>query len=200
MLSLLLSFCFFSPPPNWQPAEFPEPSPYIQSYFVGETGGLLFSTEQTDVSLRTYTDIVRGLHAENPGVTCRDLGRFETEAGPARLLELSAGPTQQLQLLLIADGIAYALTGTAPEETFPSLRPLFLASFRSLRHVPSLSASLPEGPNRTQFAQALENLGATLPFSDYQNMILTQYNSMGLHWQVVALQAGKKKIDSAKTP
>lgn len=199
MFALLLSFCFFTPPSSWALAEPPAPIPYVQSYFTNGEGALLFSTEEVSVSLRKYTDTVCHLHAENPEVTCRDLGHFQSLAGVGRLLDLNAGPVRQLQFLLIHEGIAYILTGATSEENMGALRPVFLEAFRTLTAADSLSTTLPEGPLRTQFAEALNSLNTKFSFSDYEKLILSQYSSKGLHWQQIALMAGKKKIDSAKT-
>ncbi len=200
---------FIEPPQDWEIA-FPNTlSSCIQIGFLGKGSSpfrpsINLATEEVFVGLKQYVKAARAMHLEEPGMTWRDLGKFTTQSGEGRLIEITResplGVVKMLQLLLVKDNTAYIATGAASKSDFLACQAVFTKTFQTLTIADHLFSLLPEehrAPLET-FFKAL----ATGAFSesekkalwvDLQQMVLEK-KDMGGQWQFLVLKEGREKL------
>ncbi|HEY5235379.1 MAG TPA: hypothetical protein VIJ14_04300 [Rhabdochlamydiaceae bacterium] len=186
--------------------------------FLGKSSSNLLpsvslATEEVDISLMTYVDIVKSDCERDPNTVWRDLGKYNTPLGEGRLTEREMktqwGVSRQIQLIVIKDNRAYVLTAGALKEEFSRHYKDFEAVLRSLTITEDLTASLTTekkellqkliGNLQTGFAaattmampaeQALESKNFQKEFwNPFQQKIINDFTEMGAYWQILLLR------------
>ena len=210
--------CFFIPPKGWDLADQSKLSPRVKICFIGKSSNNLLpsvnlATEEVDISLKAYIDIVKSDCERDPNCVWRDLGKYNTPLGEGRLTEREVktkwGVSRQIQLIVIKDQKAYILTAGALKEEFSRHYQVFEAVLRSLTLTEDLTASLilPEkkellqkliGNLQTEFAaattaasiqQAFESKNFQKEFwKPFQQKIINDFTEMGAYWQILLLR------------
>jgi hypothetical protein len=143
--------CYFIPPKGWNLADQSKLSPRVKICFLGKSSNTLLqsvnlATEEVDISLKAYVDIVKSDCERDPNSVWRDLGKYNTPLGEGRLTEREVktqwGVSRQIQLIVIKDKRAYILTAGALKEEFSRHYQDFEAVLRSLTITKDLTASL----------------------------------------------------------
>lgn len=200
----------FDPPQGWECA-FPENlSPCIQIGFLGK-GSTAFrpsvnmAIEEIDVGLQQYLKAVKAIHAEEPGTTWRDLGKFNTRAGVGRLTEICTtshlGPVKMLQMIVVSGKAAYILTGASIKDDFLRFQETFMKTFQSFRLMSDLFSPLPS-EKKKRFESFFSSLGQSAvdaaereaKWVDLQALVNQEVHEMGSYWQVLVLKSGREKI------
>ena len=210
--------CFFIPPKGWDLADQSKLSPRVKICFIGKSSNNLLpsvnlATEEVDVSLKTYIDIVKSDCERDPNCVWRDLGKYNTPLGEGRLTEREMktkwGVSRQVQLIVIKDHKAYILTAGALKEEFSRHYQVFEAVLRSLTMTENLTASVSlekkqllqkmMGNLQTAFAaaiktgvsieQAFESKNFQKEFwKPFQQKIINDFTEMGAYWQILLLR------------
>jgi len=210
--------CFFIPPKGWDLADQSKLSPRVKICFIGKSSNNLLpsvnlATEEVDVSLKTYIDIVKSDCERDPNCVWRDLGKYNTPLGEGRLTEREMktkwGVSRQVQLIVIKDHRAYILTAGALKEEFSRHYQVFEAVLRSLTMTENLTASVSlekkqllqkmMGNLQTAFAaaiktgvsieQAFESKNFQKEFwKPFQQKIINDFTEMGAYWQILLLR------------
>jgi hypothetical protein len=123
--------CYFIPPQGWDLADPAKLSPRVKICFLGKSSKNLLpsinlASEEVDISLKAYVDIVKRDCENDPNTHWRDLGKYTTRLGEGRLTErevtTECGLSRQVQLIVIKDSMAYILTAAAlkTDNPFPN--------------------------------------------------------------------------------
>ena len=186
--------------------------------FIGKSSNNLLpsvnlATEEVDISLKAYIDIVKSDCERDPNCVWRDLGKYNTPLGEGRLTEREVktkwGVSRQIQLIVIKDTRAYILTAGALKEEFSRHYQEFEAVLKSLTITKDLTASLNSiekkellqkliGNLQTEFAamttavsmqQAFESKNFQKEFwKPFQQKIINDFTEMGAYWQILLLR------------
>ncbi|MBI5272864.1 MAG: hypothetical protein HY861_02650 [Chlamydiia bacterium] len=202
----------FTPPAGWECAVAKELSSYVRVGFLGKGSSnfrpsMNLATEEIDVSAKQYLKAVREIHLAEPNTTWRDLGKFMTEAGEARLTEITTkalwGDIKMLQLILVKGKHAYILTGASSKDDFLTFQKAFVQAFQSLSLIPHLLIVLsPEEKSQFEtFFTSIDSETATMTpqlqeakWVELQHKVLQGHENLGAYWQFLVLQEGRKKI------
>jgi len=209
-------FCFadpiayFTPPKDWNCIQPPTSDPYIRIAFLGKgqsdlRPSLNLAIEKTDVSLKEYLKSVKSIHENEMKVSWRDLGPFTFIAGKGRLAEIISpsplGDVIMLQGIFIQEGYAYILTGAVLKEEFPQWQKNLLDALHSLVIVPNLFSAIRDSSLKKQLQETFHSFDRMTneeerqkQWSVLQKMILNDFSSMGLHWQILVLKDGRQKL------
>ncbi len=211
--------CFFVPPKGWDLADQSKLSPRVKICFIGKSSNNLLpsvnlATEEVNISLKAYVDIVKSDCERDPNCVWRDLGKYNTPLGEGRLTEREVktkwGISRQVQLIVIKDHRAYILTAGALKEEFSRHYHDFEAVLKSLTITEDLTASLISnekkellqkmiGNLQTEFAtamntaspayQAFESKNFQKEFwKPFQQKIINDFTEMGAYWQILLLR------------
>lgn len=211
--------CFFIPPKGWNLADQSKLSPRVKICFIGKGSNNLLpsvnlATEEVDISLKAYIDIVKSDCDRDPNCVWRDLGKYNTPLGEGRLTEREVktqwGVSRQIQLIVIKDSRAYILTAGALKEEFSRYYQDFEAVLRSLTITEDLTASLISiekkellqrliGNLQTEFAAAMNTAVSTEQafesknfqkefWKPFQQKIINDFTEMGPYWQILLLR------------
>jgi len=208
------SICYFVPPSGWEIAKLVNPSPYIQIGFIGK-GSTLFrpsinlALEEVDVNLKEYVKAVKEIHLSDPNTKCRDLGKFEMQAGEGRLLDITCttahGEIKQFQGLFVKDNIAYILTIAVLKEDLPKYQSEMIKSIQSLSLIPDLYTPLADPQQRTELKDFFVKMESDLPqeskkkqLEEMQKRLVEKYSQIGPHWQFLVLNEGVSKINQSQ--
>lgn len=231
ILTILLSsataaeYSFFIPPKDWELANPKMLSPRVKIGFIGLTKKELrpsvnLAVEQVDISLHEYVSAVKKIHESDPNNRWRDLGKFSTSAGEARLTEIETksewGDVRLLQLIIIKNKAAYIVTASALREEFSRFYKDFQSVFRSFTITSDLIGAVPCLQKRqklqSQMTTLLTSLKKEKKDSDsfetafagekfqsqtwlpFQNSIIQDYADMGAYWQVLILQSTHENL------
>lgn len=210
---------YFIPPQGWDLADMSKLSHRMKICFLGKSSHNLLpsvslATEEVDISLKTYIDIVKTDCERDPNSVWRDLGKYNTPLGEGRLTEREVktqwGVSRQIQLIVIKDHRAYVLTAGALKEEFSRHYQAFEAVLKSLTITEDLTASLTSlekkellqkliGNLQTEFAAAMNtSVSATQAFESknfqkefwkpFQQKIINDFTEMGAYWQILLLR------------
>jgi hypothetical protein len=211
--------CYFIPPKGWDLADQSKLSHRVKICFIGKSSNNLLpsvnlATEEVDISLKAYIDIVKNDCERDPNCVWRDLGKYNTPLGEGRLTEREVktqwGVSRQIQLIVIKDQKAYILTAGALKEEFSRHYQVFEAVLRSLTLTEDLTASLilPEkkellqkliGNLQNEFAAAM-TISASIQqafeskkfqkefWKPFQQKIINDFTEMGAYWQILLLR------------
>ncbi len=167
---LAQTFCYFTPPSDWEIAAPETLAPSVKIAFIkksskGLCSSLNLAIEEVDVSMSEYLKVVQNIHEHNRNNQWRKLGKIQTSAGSAQLTEIDTttefGPLRMLQLILIKDRHAYILTAAALKEEFPAFYKDFQKAFRSLTLTHDLLSTIPQHERREKLKQSQLRLLAT---------------------------------------
>jgi len=199
--------CYFIPPKGWEIAQLLHPSSFIQVGFLGKGSSLFrpsinLAFEEVDEGLKEYAKAVKEIHLSDPGIKCRDLGKFPMKAGEGRLLELSSnnpgGEIKQFQALFVKDKIAYILTAAILKEDLPKLQSEVIQSLQSLNLVSDLYSSISDKDLKTElqaFAAGLdlsiENKKKNLESLD--KTLAEKCPQLGAYWRYLMLTEAASK-------
>jgi hypothetical protein len=218
-------YSFFIPPKDWELANPEKLSPRVKMGFIGSTKKELrpsvnLAMEEVDVSMNDYVAAVKKIHESDPNNRWRDLGKFSTPAGEARLTEIEAksewGDVRLLQLIILKNKTAYIITASALKEEFSRFYQEFQSVFRSFTITSDLIGAVPNSEKRQKFqnkcsaltkpfiekakaAGSLEQAFADEKFQKdhwlpFQNSVIHDYADMGAYWQVLILQSTHEKL------
>lgn len=209
--------CYFIPPQGWDLADQTKLSPRVKICFLGKSSKNLLpsvnlATEEVDVSLKAYLDIVKKDCDNDPNTHWRDLGKYNTPLGEGRLTEREVktewGDSRQIQLIVIKDQTAYILTAGAHKEEFSRYYKDFEAVLRSLDVADDLTASLPSEEKRSVLRELIENLQSDFKnardkvaseedafnhfqqesWEPFQQKVINDFTEMGPYWQILLLR------------
>ncbi|MBI3900600.1 MAG: hypothetical protein HY324_00455 [Chlamydiia bacterium] len=203
----------FHPPDEWEAALPKNHSPFLQIAFLGKGSTELrpsvnLSIEDIDTTEKEYLKAVKSIHRKEPDTTWRDLGKFSTHAGIARLTEITkkvpVGELKMLQLILIKDHKAYILTGAASKADFMKEHSRLLQTFRSFSLPEDLLAPL-SSDSRARFEDFFSHLAEEIKngYSDqmqaqdvqmFQKVVAENSSTMGKYWELLMLKEGLAKI------
>jgi hypothetical protein len=215
--------CYFIPPKGWDLADQQKLSPRVKICFIGKSLGNLLpsvnlATEEVDISLKAYVDIVKKDCESDPNCLWRDLGRYDTPLGEGRLTEREVktqwGTSRQIQLIVIKDQKAYILTAGALKEEFSRHYENFEKALRSLTITDDLTAqliyvekkeslqkligSLQNAFKETKAATADEAFQSTSfqkeSWEPFQQKIINDFTEMGPFWQILLLRDLQYKL------
>jgi hypothetical protein len=187
-------FCYFMAPKKWDITDPRHLASHVKIGFIGKgkkgfNPSLNLASEKVSLTLTEYVKKVKSIHEADRNNRWRDLGKFTTAAGEARLTSIESttewGPTRLLQLLLVKDGQAYILTGCAAKEEFSDYYGEFQNAFRSLQIL-----SHPLDSLTPQKKEQLEKLTSQEP-KDWpliQKVITEDFSDMGACWQIFTLK------------
>lgn len=211
--------CYFIPPKGWDLADKSKMSHRVKICFMGKSSNNLLPsvnlvTEEVDISLKAYIDIIKRDCEKDPNCVWRDLGKYNTPLGEGRLTEREVktqwGVSRQFQLIVIKDHKAYILTVGALKEEFSRHYQAFEAVLKSLTITGDLTASLTSlekkellqkmiGNLQTEFAAAMNtSVSAAQAFESknfqkefwkpFQQKIINDFTEMGAYWQILLLR------------
>jgi len=201
-------FCYFIPPQGWNLADMSKLSPRVKICFIGKGSGNLLpsvnlATEEVNVSLKTYLDIVKKDCESDPNCLWRDLGKYNTSFGEGRLTEREVktqwGISRQAQLIVMKDGRAYILTAGALKEEFSSHYQDFEKVFRSLTLTNDLTTQVASPEKKELLCNLIGNLKTNKTSFDsdqfqqsswkpFQEKIINDFTEMGSYWQILLLR------------
>jgi len=209
--------CYFIPPKGWDLADQSKLSPRVKICFIGKSSNNLLpsvnlATEEVNISLKAYIDIVKSDCERDPNCVWRDLGKYNTPLGEGRLTEREMktkwGVSRQVQLIVIKDQRAYILTAGALKEEFSRHYQAFENVLKSLTITSDLTAISPEkkellqkliGNLQTEFTAA-QNTGLSATqalesknfqkdsWKPFQQKIINDFTEMGAYWQILLLR------------
>jgi hypothetical protein len=195
------SYCYFIPPKGWELADQNKLSPRVKICFIGKSSNNLLpsvnlATEEVDISLKAYVDIVKRDCESDPNCLWRDLGKYNTSLGEGRLTEREVktewGISRQVQLIVIKDQRAYILTAGALKEEFSRHYQDFEGVLGSLTLTNDLTANIPSSEKKELLLKLIENL-KTVGFQKeawepFQQKIINDFTEMGPYWQILLLR------------
>ena len=139
-LIFLMAQCVFTPPAGWQTADPKMPSKraivgFIDKRVHGFCPSLNLTHEQTPMSLEEYLlTVERSCRVKKQ--SWKHLGKIQTQAGPAELVEIEVqtkfGPARLVQAILKSEKDIWILTGGALKKDFGKQASLFEQTFRSM--------------------------------------------------------------------
>lgn len=198
--------CIFQPPTDWEIAQLKVPAPNIHIGFLSKgTDGfrpsINLATEDVEVSLKEYVKAVKEIHTADPKIRWRDLGKFATQAGEGRLIELSNsspwGKMKIFQAIVVKEGTAYILTAAVLNEDLSKYQASILNSFHSLTLIPDLWTPITDSEKRKEIQNLFASLGKT---DDIENQklrlqqLVDSHSQLGPYWQFLALRDGLAKL------
>ncbi len=212
--------CYFIPPKGWDIADQSKLSPRVQICFIGKGSNNLLpsinlATEEVDISLKAYIDIVKSDCESDPNTVWRDLGKYNTPLGEGRLTEREVktfwGVSRQIQLIVIKDQRAYILTAGALKEEFSRYYHDFEAALKSLTITPDLAADAVKKELLTTLIRNLHNDFKTITdasaeeafdsanfqnqsWKPFQQKIINDFTEMGAYWQILLLRDQQNKL------
>lgn len=212
--------CYFIPPKGWGIADPSKLSHRVKICFVGPSSGYLspsvsLATEEVDISLKAYVDIVKSDCERDPNSVWRDLGKYNTPLGEGRLTEREVktqwGVSRQIQLMVIKDNQAYVLTAGALKEEFSRHYQDFEAVLKSLTITPDLAAATEKKEllntlikNLHTDFKALTAASAEEVFDSpnfqnqswepFQQKVINNFTEMGPYWQILLLRDQQNKL------
>jgi len=212
-------YCYFLPPKGWDLADQSKLSPRVKICFIGKSSNNLLpsvnlATEEVDIPLKDYLDIVKRDCESDPNSQWRDLGKYNTPLGEGRLTEREVktqwGVSRQVQLIVIKDKTAFILTAGSLKEEFSRHYKDFESVLRSLTITEDLTTQVISEEKRIQLRQLVENLaGAFKKATDkiavveeafdsksfqkeawepFQQKIINDFTEMGPYWQILLLR------------
>lgn len=211
IVSSLLLFCtalfaqdygYIVPPQGWKLANPEKSTGRVKVAFLKPSGKELpahinLAVEEGVSSLSGYVAEVKKIHEADPTNRWRDLGKFQTPAGEARLTELETksqwGEVRQLQLLFVKNRVAYIITASAPREEFSKFYQDVQYAFRSLNVTSDLIDSLPKLEKRAALKQLCKNLKKE-NWVEFQDKIIHDFADLGPYWQALMLQSQQEKL------
>lgn len=213
---LLAAICYFQPPESWECAIPEKLSESVQIGFLGKgkrelPPSINLATEKTDCSLKEYVKIVKELHEKEMHISWRDLGDFTFRAGKGRLGEITAsspfGEIKMLQGILVKDGWAYVLTGSALREEFPEFRGAILAALRSLSLSADLFSAISNPASQEMLKQLFEQFNSLespslqkQEWESLQKILSKEFAQMGQYWHYLVLKEAHKLIFAGQKP
>lgn len=207
-------YAFFTPPKKWEIVDPKALSPRVKMGFVGSTRkelrpSLNLAVEEVALDTNEYVAAVRKVHESNPNNRWRDLGKFSTPAGDARLTEIESkkegANVRLLQLILVKKGTAYIITASALKEEFSLFYEDFKSAFRSFEVTSDLIGAVPDPSQREMLKKLCTGLKETSrtktpeafqkeDWISFQNVILQNFSNMGAFWQVLMLQSQQQNL------
>ena len=203
-------FCYFIPPKGWELADQTKLSPRVKICFIGKSSNYLLpsvnlATEEVNVSLKTYVDIVKKDCESDPNCLFRDLGQYNTSLGEGRLTEREVktqwGVSRQVQLMVIKDQRAYILTAGALKEEFSRHYQDFEAVLKSLTITNDLAEGVTSPEKKELLSSLIKDLyqrGQAADFDSnifqkeswlpFQQKIINDFTEMGPYWQILMLR------------
>lgn len=191
-------FCYFIPPKGWELADQSKLSPRVKICFLGKSSSSLLpsvnlATEEVDISLKAYVDIVKRDCESDPNCLFRDLGKYKTSLGEGRLTEREVktkwGTSRQVQLIVIKDKEAYILTASALKEEFSRHYQEFERVLQSLTWTDDLTALVAPSDKKESLRQLIGNLQIQKEaWEPFQQKIINDFTEMGPYWQILLLR------------
>lgn len=136
------ALCTFTPPEKWEFINTDKLPARVKIGCIGpDKNGFrpslnLAIEEGVGGTIEEYLRSVKALYGKERENRWRDLGAFQTLAGPARLtsvdIKTKNGEARLLQLILLQDRTAYILTAVSRKEEFSELQKTFERAFCSL--------------------------------------------------------------------
>ncbi len=213
------TFCYFIPPKGWDLADQTKLSPRVKICFLGKSPHNLLpsvnlATEEVDISLKTYLDIVKKDCESDPNCQWRDLGKYQTPLGEGRLTEREVqtqwGVSRQVQLIVIKDKIAYILTAGSLKEEFSRHYKDFEGVLRSFTITNNLTDQIASTEKKSTLHQLIEKLQSDFKnttdkiavldeafessnfqkesWEPFQEKIINDFTEMGPYWQILLLR------------
>ena len=204
------NFCYFIPPQGWDIADQTKLSPRVKICFIGKSSNYLLpsvnlATEEVNVSLKTYVDIVKKDCESDPNCLFRDLGPYKTSFGEGQLIEREVktpwGIARQVQLIVIKDERAYILTAGALKDEFSSHYQDFEAVLKSLRLTTDLTADVVSPEKKELLSKLVGDLHRSVKaegfdsttfqkeaWHPFQEKIINDFTEMGPYWQILMLR------------
>ncbi len=101
-----------------------------------------------------------------------------------------------LQLVLVANGTAYVLTGAMPKEEFAAIRKMIIEAFRSFTFTEDLFGTLKDPGKKEKLREVCQSLakaherqdGVEKARKEVETYVLKNCKEMGAHWQIVFLK------------
>jgi hypothetical protein len=212
--------CYFIPPRGWDIADPSKLSPRVRVCFIGKGSNNLLpsvnlATEEVDISLKAYIDIVKRDCESDPNCSWRDLGKYNTPLGEGRLTEREVktywGISRQIQLIVIKDQRAYILTAGALKEEFSRHYQDFEAVLKSLTITTDLAAATEK---KEQLSTLIRNLHTDFKaitaasiqeafdspnfqnqsWNPFQQNIINNFTELGPYWQILLLRDQQNKL------
>lgn len=129
------------PPKGWECIQDPQQLPQkILRIYVGVgkgsfTPSINIANEETKVGIEEYLRLAKSYHESQSIAKCAFMGKIETKAGPAHLLQIDTatqwGNVRFIQAILIKDSLAYVITATCLQQEFSVFSAQFLKSVQS---------------------------------------------------------------------
>ena len=211
MLAQILTafICYFLPPAGWQAARLDDPTSPIELAFIGPPlspaqlpPNISLSFEEVDCSLKDYVQGAKENILAEPGVTWRDLGKFKTVAGEARLTESSGhsnwGEIKTLQVLFVYEKKACILTATSLKKDFASLQSDLLNSLKSLTVAEDIWTAAQNNPNRQELNQRVQSVQEVKDLENLGKWLEKNFAANGPYWHFLVLKEAGKKIMNDK--
>ncbi len=132
-----------SPPKGWEcitdQAQLPQK---IKLIYIGKptaanpfNPSMNVACEETPLNLADYVKSAKAYHESQPETKCALLGKINTAAGPAEILQLDRtmqwGIVRFIQAVMIRNGHAYVVTTTCIKEEFSALSPQLFKAIQS---------------------------------------------------------------------
>lgn len=200
------TFYYFTPPSDWECADPTHLSPHVEVGFFGKGENsfhpsLNLATEEVgNLTLKEYLKAVQEIHESDRNSQWRDLGKFKTAAGIGELTEITTanlwGQIRMLQLVLVANGTAYVLTGAMPKEEFAAIRKTIVEAFRSFTFTEDLFSALKDPAKKEKLHEICHSLtkahekkeGEEKARKELETYVLKNCKEMGAHWQIIFLK------------
>lgn len=196
------SYHFFTPPDQFECINPKHLKKHVEIGFVGKSKksfkpSINLAKESVSCSIQEYVKAVKEIHAPDPNIRLRTIGKCETKAGTGRLLEMTMnsffGKIRLLQCILIKDGQAFILTGAVKKEEFAKYYPVFLKAFSSFTQTDDLFSCLNQDQKSrmNNYIQEIKKTKTALSKhyqKKLQDFLLNDCKNLGKYWQILAFK------------
>ncbi|HSX03273.1 MAG TPA: hypothetical protein VLG76_00940 [Rhabdochlamydiaceae bacterium] len=220
----LYSEAYFIPPKGWLAADPAQLSPRVKASFLTKgkreyCPSLNLASEKVALSLDGYMKAVKEAHSHDKNSHWRDLGKFTTQVGDGRLIEIesktSLGTARLLQFIFVENKVAYVMTASALKEEFAEHMKEFQKAFQSFSIKENLFECIEKKEQREALKKEYEELLVAWQkressleseannadedfqkhhFLPFQKKVLEEFSEMGGCWQLLMLQFVQKKF------
>lgn len=202
----------FHPPDDWEFAHPTAHSSFVKVGFLGKGStpfrpSINMAIEIIDVNAKEYLKAVKEIHLAEPETSWRDLGRFTTKAGEARLTEITnqgaAGEIKMLQMILVKGSYAYILTGAAIKQDYLNMQGIFTKTFQSFALTEDLISLLSQSTADQvrhllceKEVKAKDKDGQRQDWEFLQKIAEKESSRLGKYWQLLILKQGYETVYS----
>ena len=173
------------PPQDWELADPAVLSEQVEAGFLKKKAtsfspSINLAKEETTVSFDEYISAVRKRHLQAPSTKWKNVGTIDTMSGKGHLMQIDIaakwGDVRLLQMVHLADGIAYILTAAALQEDYAEYLPIFQKIFRSFALIPDLFFPIKDPTKQEELRNCADSLRLALASTSFSDANFQKQN------------------------